>query len=343
MFHSSREPKAPAYMSDASRPRTNDSVRPLPGSIFSLRPSLKSVVWGGTDILHLKGLDFPEGTIGESWELSDIPGHRTVVVGGPDHGLTIAQLIEKYGEGLLGKRSVELFGMEMPLLVKIIDARQNLSVQVHPDEDLAQRVHGCHGKTEMWYVLKSEPDARIYAGLKEKITSVDFRRSVEDETLMEVVASSHPEPADVYFLPAGRVHAIGAGNLLVEIQQASDITYRVFDYGRGRELHVDRAIDAIDFDTILPDYRTAYDKSARIATIVDCPYFRVERRKIDASADLVFSGDSFTIAVCVEGRCIAETSGRMTALEPGRTILIPASIPSVRLLGHATLLTASIP
>ena len=119
MFHSSREPKAPAYMSDASRPRTNDSVRPLPGRIFSLRPSLKSVVWGGTDILHLKGLDFPEGTIGESWELSDIPGHRTVVVGGPDHGLTIAQLIEKYGEGLLGKRSVELFGMEMPLLVKI--------------------------------------------------------------------------------------------------------------------------------------------------------------------------------------------------------------------------------
>ena len=330
-------------MSDTSRPRSNDSIRIQSNSIFSLRPSLKSVVWGGTDILHLKGLDYPEGTIGESWELSDIPGHRTVVVGGPDHGLTISQLIEKYGESLLGRRSVELFGMEMPLLVKIIDARQNLSVQVHPDEALAQRLHGCHGKTEMWYVLKADPEARIYAGMKEKISRDDFRRGIEDENLMDIVASSHPETADVYFLPAGRVHAIGAGNLLVEIQQASDITYRVFDYGRGRELHVDQALAAIDFDTVLPDYRTAYDKTARISTIVDCPYFRVERRKIDASADLIFSGGSFTIAVCVEGRCIAETSGRMTALEPGHTILIPASIPSIRLLGHATLLTASIP
>lgn len=330
-------------MHDTSFPCANSATLPVPTGIFRLRPSLKSVVWGGTDILHLKGLDFPEGTIGESWELSDIPGHRTIVEDGPDHGMSITQLIEKYGEGLLGKRCVEMFGMEMPLLVKIIDARQNLSVQVHPDEALAQRVHGSHGKTEMWYILKAAPDARIYAGLKEKISRDDFRRSIEDETLMDVVASSKPEPGDVYFLPAGRVHAIGAGNLLVEIQQSSDITYRVFDYGRGRALHVEQALEAIDFETILPDYRTSYDKDARIATIVDCPYFRVERRLLDTSADLLFPGTSFTIVVCVGGRCVAEASGRMTALSPGTALLIPAALPSLRLLGHAILLTATIP
>lgn len=312
-------------------------------SIYKFTPELKSVIWGGDKIIRMKGLPPAAEKIGESWELSGVPGHETRVCGGPDAGLGMRRLIDKYGESLLGRKSVEKYGMEMPLLVKIIDARQNLSVQVHPDEDMAQRVHGCHGKTEMWYVMRTEGYARIYAGLNRAVTPEEFRKHVQNGTVMDVVAVSDSEPGASYFLPSGRIHAIGAGNLLAEIQQSSDITYRVFDYGRGRELHLDKAMEAIDFGMVLPDYRTYYDENASEAKLVDCEWFEVSRVKADGSREVSLSSESFSIIVCVEGECEVETGGCAERLKAGDTVLIPAVETKVSVSGAAELLLAEIP
>lgn len=311
--------------------------------IYRFRPELKQVVWGGRNIMHLKGLYFPGVNVGESWELSGVPGHETVVIGGVDAGLNMKQLIDKYGVRLLGRKSVEKYGMEMPLLVKIIDARQNLSVQVHPGEGMAQRVHGCHGKTEMWYVMQADENAKIYAGLNRSVTPEEFRKHVQNETVMDLIAAGDSEPGASYFLPAGRIHAIGAGNLLAEIQQSSDVTYRVYDYGRGRELHLDKALEAIDFDAVLSDPRTHYDDSATDAELARCEWFKVARVKVDGCRKMVLPSESFSVFVCVEGACEVEVGNDRDMLKEGDVILVPASGGYASVSGTACLLMAEIP
>lgn len=312
-------------------------------SLYRFRPVLKSVVWGGEKIMRLKGVSFPEGNIGESWEISGVRDRETQVCGGPDDGLTLSRLIGKYGTRLLGERSVAHFGMEMPLLVKIIDARRDLSLQVHPDQKMATRLHGCNGKSEMWYVLSSDPGALIYSGFRRQLTPHQFLSHVQDGTVMENIASGHPAPGDVYYLPAGRIHSIGGGNLLVEIQQSSDITYRVFDFGRGRELHLDLAIQALNFDDIQADYRQEYDREKSITTVIESPHFRVSRLSVSGSAQLPECPESFRILICVEGRCQVSAGDQTLPLNFGHSLLVSAESPQIQFSGNARILIAQIP
>ncbi|MDE6131092.1 MAG: class I mannose-6-phosphate isomerase, partial [Muribaculaceae bacterium] len=191
---------------------------------ITFAPYLKEVLWGGTKICKYKNLPSTSDCIGESWEISAVPGHESVVDAGEYKGLTLLQLIERFGEELLGSKVVKKYGLNFPLLVKIIDANQNLSVQVHPDDELAEKRHHSLGKTEMWYIIQADKGAKIYAGLNTAMTPDDYVRRVADGTFADTLAVHDSFPDDVFFLPAGRVHAIGAGNLLAEIQENSDIT-----------------------------------------------------------------------------------------------------------------------
>ena len=321
---------------------------------FKFEPYLKETIWGGKQIAEYKGIKACSENIGESWEISGVKGHESIVAEGgtscEDKGLTISELIQKYREKLLGEKVYERFGTDFPLLIKFIDSRQDLSVQVHPDDKLAKERHGCQGKTEMWYIINSKPGAKIYAGLNKHITPEDYVRMTDKETidghspLMDVIAAHDSHVGDIFFLPAGRLHSIGAGNLLVEIQQTSDITYRVYDFGRRdangntRELHIDLAKDAIDYN-VYTDIRSTYDKDAQIAELVKCKYFDVRKLTIDKTAIIDFKIQSFVIAICLKGT--GEING--TFIRQGETILVPADNNILNITGTVELLTAFVP
>ena len=321
---------------------------------FKFEPYLKETIWGGKQIAEYKGIKACSENIGESWEISGVKGHESIVAEGgtscEDKGLTISELIQKYREKLLGEKVYERFGTDFPLLIKFIDSRQDLSVQVHPDDKLAKERHGCQGKTEMWYIINSKPGAKIYAGLNKHITPEDYVRMTDKETidghspLMDVIAAHDSHVGDIFFLPAGRLHSIGAGNLLVEIQQTSDITYRVYDFGRRdangntRELHIDLAKDAIDYN-VYTDIRSTYDKDAQIAELVKCKYFDVRKLTIDKKASIDFKIQSFVIAICLKGK--AEING--TYIRQGEIILVPADNNILNITGTVELLTAFVP
>ena len=229
---------------------------------LKFKPILKTLVWGGEKIAPFKGIKTDMHNIGESWELSGVKGNESVVANGPLTGKTITELIGEYKGELVGKTNYEKTGTEFPLLIKFIDARQDLSIQVHPDDELAARRHnGSKGKTEMWYVVKADKDAHLMSGLKQAITPEEYVARVAGNTITDVLHDYNVSPGDVFFLPAGRIHSIGAGSFIAEIQQTSDITYRIYDFGRlgldgkPRELHTELAKDAIDY-SVHEDYRT---------------------------------------------------------------------------------------
>lgn len=315
--------------------------------IYKFKPILKTVIWGGDKIAKSKGLADAPHMVGESWELSGVPGHESVVAEGPEEGLTISELIGKHKQALVGRETFDKHGCRFPLLVKLIDANHNLSVQVHPNDELALRRHGCSGKTEMWYVIDTLPGAKIYTGLSKPITAADYPHLVASDKIMDAIAAFEAAPGDVFFLPAGRVHAIGAGVFLAEIQQACDITYRIYDYnrldtnGRPRQLHTDLACEAIDYT---PCYSgpTPYDRAASRATLVDCPQFKVDKLEIGAEAILP-SSDSFLIVMCLRGSLTITADGYAPCrLSQFETALIPASAQEVTLTGPASALTATI-
>ncbi len=321
-----------------------ENVRP-----FKFVPQLKSVLWGGEKIIPLKGIESEQKAVGESWEISGVPGHESVVSEGPDAGKTLPELIREYKSSLVGGKVYDRFGDMFPLLIKIIDAAKDLSVQVHPDDDLAKLRHNSLGKTEMWYIMDTAPDANIYAGLCEAITSADYTRLVDEKKIMDVVACHESHPGDVFFLPAGRIHAIGAGNLLAEIQETSDITYRVYDFdrkdaeGRTRQLHTEEAKDAIDYK-VYPDYKTAYDKSAGgDVELVKCAHFAVHRVTVDGEIQIPAGDDSFMVVMCLSGKCDIVTDGDAVMPVKGvETILIPAAVKSIVARGNAVLVTAVV-
>lgn len=313
---------------------------------ISFIPYLKNVIWGGNKICSYKGIEQPEPNIGESWEISAVPGHESVVAEGPYKGLTIAELIDRYGASLLGKHIMDRYGGKFPLLVKLIDANDNLSVQVHPNDMLAMSRHGSLGKTEMWYIIDTEKDANIYSGLKASITPEVFESRVAQDAFEELLAVHKSAPGDVFFLPAGRVHAIGAGNLLAEIQESSDITYRIYDYkrrdanGNTRELHTELAKDAIDYN-ICPDYKSPkIPDDVSDAEIVRCDHFTVHRINVDGKKHLDFSPDSFTVIMCIQGNAILEYLSGNTSISKGETVLCPAVLTELSVAGKATLLTS---
>ena len=321
---------------------------------YKFAPYLRTTIWGGYQIAPFKGIFTAQPNIGESWEISGVPGHESVVVergiiGDVDLGLNLTQLIDKYKGLLVGERVYRTYGNTFPLLVKFIDSRQDLSVQVHPDDQLAQKRHKCPGKTELWYVIKADVGAKIYSGLKQSITPDDYERLAKAEPInghspmQDVIATHESHQGDLFFLPAGRLHAIGAGNFLTEIQQTSDITFRVYDFGRKdangvpRELHLEQAKEAIDYQ-VWPEYRTSYDSTKPNSELIHCPYFIVNRVVVQVAAEINLHSDSFVIVVCLWGE--ANING--IRVKQGETLLVPASENVLYIFGNATFLTATM-
>jgi mannose-6-phosphate isomerase len=312
-------------------------------------PYFKSTIWGGEEISRFKAMNSNCTNIGESWELSCIPNCESIVADGPDAGMTLSAMTQKYQEQLLGNNVVKKYGNTFPLLIKFIDARQDLSLQVHPDDALAMKRHNSLGKTEMWYILGSADGAKIHTGLTHAITPEEYTERVAKGNLMEVVGSYDSAPGDIYFLPAGRIHAIGAGNFLIEIQESSDITYRVDDYGRRdangnlRELHTELAKDAIDYK-YYPDCKTfGVDIDKVTKKLVTCEYFDVNRETVTDKRTIANPADSFMAVSCLTGVCEIAVGANSVAVKQGDTLLIPAVVDAFDVTGNATLLTVVVP
>lgn len=307
-------------------------------------PYLKSVIWGGNKICKYKEIPQSEPNIGESWEISAVPGHESIVAEGIYKGMTITGLIDRFGEELLGDKVVQLYNGKFPLLIKLIDAADNLSVQVHPDDDLAKKRHNSLGKTEMWYIIQADKDAKIYAGLNTDMTPDDYVQRVAAGTFADTLAVHESHADDVFFLPAGRVHAIGAGNLLAEIQESSDITYRIYDYdrrdasGTPRELHTELAKDAIDY-TVHDEYKNPpVPEDVSDCEIEKCTHFTTDRILLDGELSLKFDLSSFNVLICIDGEATLKCTDGETVLRAGHTALLPAAINDMTLSGTAKLL-----
>lgn len=311
---------------------------------FTFKPILKSILWGGADICPFKGITPLREGIGESWEVSHVEGDVSVVENGALAGQSLDDLIRTYGEQLMGKKVVARFGNTFPLLIKFIDANDNLSIQVHPDDALALERHNSFGKTEMWYVVKASEGAALYSGFSQQIDADEYVKRVEDNTIMDVLQRYEVKQGDVFFLPAGRVHAIGAGCFVAEIQQTSNITYRIYDYdrrdanGNGRELHTGLAKDAIDY-TLYPDYRTDYARKENEAVeLVNCPYFTTNLLEYDKPFTRDLSAvDSFVIYICMEGNAtIKDNNGYEVSVHQGQSVLIPANTTALEITPSPT-------
>jgi mannose-6-phosphate isomerase len=306
-------------------------------------PIYKPTVWGGQKIKAYKAsgsinplpaenkLDEMQ-PIGESWELSGVKGNESVVSEGPLAGKTIKELIASYKAELVGKANYERYGEEFPLLIKFIDAQSDLSIQVHPDDEMAGRRHnGSKGKTEMWYLLDAEEDTYLYSGFSQEISPEEYEKRVLDGSITEVLARHQVTPGDVFFLPAGRVHAICSGCFVAEIQQTSDITYRIYDYGRlgldgkPRQLHIEEAKEAIDYK-VDAEYRSAYQPCLnQEVQLASCPYFTTHLLEIDKPYQKNWSdSDGFLIVICLSGKATLKTDGSIQ-LSQGETALVPAS------------------
>ena len=298
-------------------------------------PNLHSVVWGGNQLRPYKGLEPSDEPIGESWEVSAVPSSTSIISNGAYKGKDLISVINEQSEAILGKKVNEKYDGKLPLLVKFIDAKRDLSIQVHPNDEMAMREHGKMGKTEMWYVIKAEEGAHLYAGFKEEITPQEYLQRIADESITEVLADHQVKTGDVFYLPAGRVHAICGGILLAEVQQSSDVTYRIYDYnrlgldGKPRELHTELAAKALDYH-VEEEYRTAYSESPNKAIqIIDTPYFDVRVLEISKSFHRNMKKyDSFIITMCIEGDCKihVRSTGEETLLKQGNSTLIPAAI-----------------
>lgn len=315
---------------------------------LTFKPILKSVIWGGSAICPFKGISPVQEGIGESWELSHVDGDYSIVAEGELANKSLDDLIKAYGKDLLGAHVMERFGTRFPLLIKFIDARDNLSIQVHPNDELAQKRHNSFGKTEMWYVIKADKEASLYSGFSQQITPDEYVERVKNNTIMEVLQRYDVNEGDVFFLPAGRVHAIGAGCFIAEIQQTSNITYRIYDYnrkdknGNTRELHTELSKDAIDY-TVSADYRTHYTpKQNEPVELVSCPYFTTTVYDLTEPMEMDYSElDSFVIYICMEGACsITDNEGNQVELQAGESVLFPATTESlsVKANGHVKFL-----
>lgn len=321
---------------------------------LKFKPILKTVVWGGEKIAPYKEVSTEQHNIGESWELSGVRGHESVIADGEFEGKTVTELAEQFKGKLLGEKVYACTGSEFPLLIKFIDAKKDLSIQVHPDDALAAKRHNSKGKTEMWYVVGADENAHLLSGLSKDITPDEYVKMVENNTITDVLTDFRVKAGDVFFLPAGRIHAIGAGCFIAEIQQTSDITYRIYDYGRPgldgkpRELHTELAKDAIDYK-VYPDYRTKYtEKKDEETVLVECRYFTTSLYDLDRTFDKDLSGlDSFLVVICIEGKGTLtdhEEEDCTVTLHQGETVLIPATSRGVTFTpdGKMKLLTSHI-
>lgn len=321
--------------------KTNKRMTHLYPLLFE--PNLHPVVWGGGLLRPYKGLEPTDEPIGESWEVSAVPTSTSIVSNGPLAGRDLICVINEQPDEILGHAVNMRYHGKLPLLVKFIDAKSDLSIQVHPNDEMAQRLHGKMGKSEMWYIIRADEGSHLYVGFKDPITPEEYQRRVADGTITEVLASHDVKAGDVFYLPAGRVHAICGGIMLAEVQQSSDVTYRIFDYnrpgmdGKPRELHTELAAQAIDYH-VEREYRTDYgDTSNQAKQVIDTPFFDVRIMEVTAPFHRnLLKYDSFIITMCIKGDCTLRVrrTGDEVVLHEGHSALIPAAIADYDVIPH---------
>lgn len=305
---------------------------------LKFRPILKERLWGGTKLKELLGKPIKSESTGESWELSTVKGDISVIANGSLEGKSLQDLIESNSEELLGKSVVERFGKEFPILIKFIDAKQDLSIQLHPNDDLAKERHDSFGKTEMWYIMDADPKAELIVGFNKDVTKEEYAESIDNDTLLDLLNYEQVKEGDTFFINTGKIHAIGAGVMLAEIQQTSDITYRVFDFNRKdkegnlRELHTDLALDAVDYKK-KDDFKVSYNQELnKVSEMVDCPYFKTNFIQLTENLELdTTKRDSFTIFMCVGGKAVIKTAEGEVSIKKGETALLPAITKKISL------------
>lgn len=306
---------------------------------FKFEPLLKQTLWGGEKIIPFKHLKSDLHQVGESWEVSGVEGSESIVANGPYKGKKLNEVVMDLKEKLVGKANYERFQNEFPLLIKFIDAQQDLSIQVHPsDEDAITKFGKNRGKTEMWYVMKSEPYAHLRVGLKQKLTPDEYEKMVNDGTICDALNDYPVKEGDVFFIKAGRIHSIGKGTFLAEIQETSDTTFRIYDFkrkdknGHYRELHTAQAKQCIDF-TVLPDYQTHYiPKKDEPVEVARSPYFTTTVYDLTEKMTMDYSElDSFVVLMGLKGQStVTDNEGHTLTLNEGETIVLPATTESIQ-------------
>lgn len=298
---------------------------------------LKQKIWGGEKLVNLLNKPSNYKDVGESWELSGVDGNISEISNGPLKGKTLNQILDRHGSALLGLKNTERFGNKFPLLIKFIDAKLDLSVQLHPGDKLAKERHQSFGKTEMWYVMQADKGAKLIVGFNQEMDVEKYKRYLNQKRLPEILNFDDVKPGDTYFIEAGRIHAIGAGVLLAEIQQTSDVTYRVYDWdrkdvhGNERELHNDVALDALNFD-LEDDFRVDYNKETNTPNnMISCPYFTTNFIPLQGEVIKENDKESFIIYLCVGGAFEISVNNQKETLKAGETVLLPASISTYEL------------
>ncbi len=311
--------------------------------MWTFNPIFKTTIWGGEKIAPFKGVTTDQHNIGESWELSGVAGSESIVASGPDAGLSLPQLISKYGAALLGEKNFSRFGNRFPLLIKFIDAREDLSVQVHPDDAMARKYGEQNGKTEMWYVLESDKGAVLANGFNREVDSGEYESLIESGEIEKVLNFNQIAPGDTYFIPARRVHAIGKGAFVAEIQQTSDATYRLYDYhrkdkeGKERELHTELAKEAVNFqdtDGKKVEYQPKMNFPVNLA---NTPFFTTNLMIADHEVLRDYrEKDTFVVIIATEGAASLSCGGSTLDVAAGTTVLIPASALGVSIAPKGT-------
>ncbi|WP_179377344.1 type I phosphomannose isomerase catalytic subunit [Winogradskyella wichelsiae] len=304
---------------------------------IKFQPILKDKIWGGQKLNKYFNKNSKSKNLGESWEISIVKNDISVVSNGELKGESLQELVDNYKSRLLGSKNWKHFGNKFPLLIKFIDAKRDLSIQLHPNDELARKRHNSFGKTEMWYVMQADVDANLIVGFNQKVNKEIYLKHLNEKSLTKILNFDKVKEGDTYFIEAGRIHAIGAGVLLAEIQQTSDVTYRVYDWdrvdddGNERELHNDIAIDAFNFE-MEDDFRIDYKIEKNTSNkMVECPFFTTNFIEVNSNLDIKNSNDSFMIYMCVDGEVEISTKDSVDHISKGETILIPAEVENFKL------------
>ena len=310
---------------------------------LQFEPILKERIWGGTKLKTFLNKPITSNITGESWEISTVENDVSVVLKGSLKGKSLNELINEFSEAVLGTKVYAQFGKQFPLLFKYLDAREDLSIQLHPNDELAKKRHNSFGKTEMWYVMQADTDARLIVGFKEKSSPEEYIKNLNNKTLLTILDTKKVKQGDVFMLDTGTIHAIGAGIVIAEIQQTSDITYRVYDFdrvdanGKTRELHIDLALEALNYEKI--QAQRFYSKTENVANeVVNCNYFTTNFIPLEGNIEIHKNQTSFTVYMCVEGDFKLTFDNESYSYKKGDTVLIPAAITDFQLSGKASIL-----
>lgn len=310
---------------------------------LQFEPILKERIWGGTKLKTYLNKPITSPITGESWEISTVQNDVSIIAYGSLKGKSLNELINEFPVEILGTKIYAQFGKQFPLLFKYLDAREDLSIQLHPNDELARKRHNSFGKTEMWYVMQADNDASLIVGFKEKSSPDEYVKNLKNKTLLNILDTKKVKQGDVFFLETGTIHAIGAGNVIAEIQQTSDITYRVYDFdrvdanGNARELHIDLALEALNYDKI--EAQRHYTKTENVSNeVVNCQYFTTNFIPLNGTIEINKNQTSFTVYMCVDGNFELTYNQETFQYLKGDTVLIPASLSDFQISGKASIL-----